>query len=81
MGPAYWLASTDGGVFTFGDGTFHGSTGGTHLNAAVVGMQITPDNGGYLLAAADGGIFTFGDATYAGSLGSQKLNRPIIGIG
>jgi hypothetical protein len=26
-GPGYWLVPTDGGIFTFGDATFHGSLG------------------------------------------------------
>src|SRR6202040_741397 len=27
-GNGYWLVASDGGIFTFGDATFHGSTGG-----------------------------------------------------
>ena len=45
----YWLVAADGGVFSFGDAAFHGSLGGVHLNAPVVGMAATPD-GGRLLA-------------------------------
>ena len=32
-----WSAS-DGGIFTFGDATFYGSTGGQHLDKPIVGM-------------------------------------------
>ena len=32
-GGGYWLVASDGGVFTFGDARFYGSTGGMHLNA------------------------------------------------
>ncbi len=39
-------------VFTFGDAKFHGSTGGVHLNAPVVGLTATGSNGGYLLPQA-----------------------------
>ena len=80
-GGGYALVASDGGVFAFGDAAFHGSMGGTHLNAPVVGIQVTPDNGGYLLAATDGGVFAFGDGTFSGSLGGQHLNQPVIGIG
>jgi hypothetical protein len=37
-GHGYWLVASDGGIFTFGDATFHGSTGNVHLNAPVVAM-------------------------------------------
>jgi hypothetical protein len=34
----YWEVASDGGIFAFGDATFHGSTGGTHPNKPIVGM-------------------------------------------
>jgi hypothetical protein len=66
-GRGYWLVAADGGIFTFGDAGYFGSTGGTRLNAPIVGMASTPDGRGYWLVAADGGIFTFGDAGFFGS--------------
>jgi hypothetical protein len=33
----YWIFAADGGVFSFCDANFYGSTAGTHLNAPVVG--------------------------------------------
>ena len=51
----YWLVASDGGVFSFGDATFYGSTGALRLNAPIVGMAATPDGGGYWLVASDGG--------------------------
>ena len=74
------MAGADGGVFAFGTDTFHGSTGGMHLNQPVVGTATTPGGGGYWLAAADGGVFSFGDATFHGSTGSLVLNKPIVGM-
>ena len=65
-GLGYWVVAADGGVFTYGDAAFEGSTGGVHLNAPVVGMAATPDGGGYWLVASDGGVFAFGDAVFAG---------------
>jgi hypothetical protein len=38
----YWEASSDGGIFTFGNIEFYGSMGGTHLNAPIVGVTATP---------------------------------------
>ena len=79
-GKGYWLVAADGGIFTFGDAGFHGSTGNINLNKPIVGMASTPDGQGYWLVASDGGIFTFGDATFYGSTGNIKLNQPIVGM-
>ena len=48
--------ASDGGIFSFGDAVFHGSTGGFHINKPVVGMATTADGGGYWLVASDGGL-------------------------
>src|SRR5689334_5940922 len=79
-GRGYWLAARDGGVFSFGDARFHGSTGSIRLNRPIVGMAATPSGKGYWLVAADGGIFTFGDARFHGSTGARHLNQPIVGM-
>ena len=79
-GRGYWLVAGDGGIFSFGDATFFGSMGSSHLNAPVVDMAPTPDGHGYWLVASDGGIFSFGDATFHGSMGGQHLNQPIVGM-
>ena len=79
-GGGYWLVAADGGIFTFGDAGFYGSTGNIHLNQPVVGMAATPDGGGYWLVASDGGIFTFGDAGFYGSTGNIHLNQPVVGM-
>ena len=76
----YWMVASDGGVFSYGDATFHGSTGGIHLNQPIVGLTASSDGGGYWLVASDGGVFTFGDARFFGSTGALVLNRPIVGM-
>jgi hypothetical protein len=74
----YWLDASDGGVFSFGDTQFHGSIPGlglnpassglpNSLNAPIVGMVPSHDQGGYFMVASDGGVFAFGDAHFAGS--------------
>ena len=72
--------ASDGGVFAFGGAKFFGSMGGTHLNAPIVGIESTPDGGGYWLVASDGGIFSFGDAQFFGSTGGTHLNAPMVGM-
>ena len=75
-GHGYYLLGRDGGIFTFGDARFYGSTGGRHLNAPVLDMTATPGGRGYWMVAGDGGIFTFGDAAFHGSTGALHLNSP-----
>jgi SpoIID/LytB domain protein len=76
----YWVAGPDGGIFTFGEARFFGSTGGISLNRPIVGMAAEQDGDGYWLVASDGGIFTFGNAGFFGSTGSVVLNQPIVGM-
>jgi ribosomal protein L24E len=79
-GKGYWLAASDGGIFSYGNATFLGSTGGLALNRPITGLAATPTGKGYWLVASDGGIFAFGDAAFAGSTGSLALNKPIVGM-
>jgi hypothetical protein len=79
-GAGRWLVASDGGVFSFGDAKFYGSTGAMHLNQPIVGMAATRSRHGYWLVASDGGIFSFGDARFYGSTGAMHLNQPIVGM-
>jgi len=79
-GKGYWLVAGDGGIFTFGDSQFYGSTGAIRLNKPVIGMAATPDGRGYWLLASDGGIFSFGDAQFYGSAGGLGLRHPAVGM-
>ena len=79
-GQGGWVASSDGGVFTFGDAAYYGSMGGVRLNKPIVGIATTPTGHGYWLVASDGGIFGFGDAHFYGSAGNIRLHRPILAM-
>ena len=57
----YRLVASDGGIFTYGNLPFCGSTGAIRLNQPVVGMASTTDGGGYWNVARDGGVFAFGE--------------------
>jgi Concanavalin A-like lectin/glucanases superfamily/Bacterial Ig domain/Cadherin-like domain/Putative Ig domain/Calcineurin-like phosphoesterase len=76
----YWLVASDGGIFTFGDAGFFGSTGGQPLDEPIVGMAPTSTGDGYWMVASDGGIFTFGDADFFGSMGGQPIAAPVVGM-
>jgi hypothetical protein len=67
-GQGYRFVAADGGIFTYGQAPYDGSTGGMSLSAPVVGIAADNTTNGYWLAAADGGIFTFGGASYMGRL-------------
>jgi hypothetical protein len=74
----YWMAASDGGIFSY-DGPFFGSMGGKHLNEPIVGVAADPKTGGYWEVASDGGLFAF-NAPFFGSMGGKHLNEPIVGM-
>ncbi len=41
----YWLVAADGGVFTFGDAGFYGSTAAKVLNKPIVSMAVATSAG------------------------------------
>jgi len=76
----YRMVAADGGIFTFGERTFHGSTGDMTLKKPVVGGATdVSDYDGYWIVAADGGVFTF-NAEFHGSLGGQDIPAPAVEI-
>jgi hypothetical protein len=79
-GRGYWLVASDGGIFSYGDAQFYGSTGAMPLNKPIVGMASIGDGRGYWLVGSDGGIFSYGDAQFYGSTGAMHLNAPIVAM-
>jgi hypothetical protein len=79
-GGGYWILGKDGGVFSFGDATFYGSTGNLKLNSPALQMVADPNGGGYWFAAGDGGVFSFGSAPFVGSAGDLTLNASVVGM-
>jgi hypothetical protein len=80
QGNGYWLAAADGGVFSFGDASFYGSTGAKRLRKPVVGIASSVNGDGYWLVASDGGVFAFGAAPFYGSAGGIPLRGPVTGM-
>jgi hypothetical protein len=76
-GHGYWLVAADGGIFSFGDAAFHGSTGGLPIGTTVSGIASSPSGHGYWLAAANGRVFAFGDAH---AMSSVAPATPIVGL-
>ncbi len=84
-GRGYWLASSDGGVFAFGDAAFHGSLVGSPgaLGGGLIpvtAFAVTPDDDGYWLVSQFGTVYPFGDAVTHGDLANAVLNAPIVAM-
>jgi hypothetical protein len=74
----YWLIGKDGGVFTFGDAEYYGSTEALGLTTPIVAAAATRTGDGYWLLGEDGGVFAFGDARFFGS--QPDPSRTAVGI-
>jgi hypothetical protein len=83
-GGSYDLASSDGGVFVFGQpGTgFSNSLPGIGVHVGnIVGLVPTADGKGYWMVGSDGGVYAFGDAPFYGSLDSIGVHvNDIVGM-
>jgi NlpC/P60 family len=79
-GGNFWLASSAGAVWSFGDTQSFGSAASEPLAHPIVGITPTTDDGGYWLVASDGGIFSYGDAPFEGSTGGIALVKPIVAL-
>lgn len=55
----YYLAASDGGVFSIGGAQFYGSMGGKNLSAPVRAIASRPDGNGYWLLGSDGAVYSF----------------------
>jgi hypothetical protein len=83
-GQGYVLIASDGGAFKFGHGVdFYGSLPGRGVRVSdVVGLALTPDDGGYWMAGSNGDVYAgFGDAKAFGSPAGLAAALPIVGIG
>jgi hypothetical protein len=81
-GRGYILVGGDGGAFNFGTGArFHGSLPGEGVKVAdIVGIALTPDDGGCYMAGADGRVYGFGYAQAGGLPAGLSANLPVAAI-
>ncbi len=66
-GKGYYVVSTDGGVFSYGDAVFYGSLADKPLNRPISDAVMHPTGRGYWLLGEDGGVFAFGAAEFFGA--------------
>jgi hypothetical protein len=76
----YYEVAADGQIGSAGDAAFFGPEAPPQLNAPIVALTPTGDDGGYWLVGSDGGIYSYGDARFLGSAGGLHLNDPIVGM-
>ena len=69
----YYLASSSGGVFPYGDAQWYGSIARKHLSTPTVAVAVTPSGGGYYLVTRAGNVFNFGDARWFGSTAGRHV--------
>jgi hypothetical protein len=69
-------------VFNFGTGArFHGSLPGEGVRVSnIVGIALTPDDGGYYMAGTDGHVYGFGDAQVWAAPAALASNLPLAAI-
>ncbi len=67
-GNGYWIVTSRGQVYPFGDAHFYGGLGQRTIGTTIVDLVATPSGNGYLLFGRNGAVFPFGDATLHGSM-------------
>ena len=77
---SYWLVSSHGAVYDFGDARFYGSFAYHRPAPPIVGIASTPDGKGYWLVSSHGAVYGFGDARFYGSTASRRLGAKVVGI-
>ena len=75
----YWMAASDGGIFTFGHAPFHGSGASQNRARACVSIAASTTGLGYALLLTDGSVLPFGDAPYLGSA-AGRIPGPAVGL-
>jgi hypothetical protein len=81
-GLGYWLAGSDGGVFSFGEAKFYGSLGAKTLPSghSIIAIVGTRSGLGYWLVDASGVVTPFGDALALGALPVADVKTPIVSV-
>ncbi|MCL6095203.1 MAG: hypothetical protein M1519_05145, partial [Actinobacteria bacterium] len=80
-GKGYWILSSNGSVFGFGEVVYYGSPIDIGVTAFdICSIAPSPDGNGYWILAADGGVWGFGDSQYLGDLSNAHLPFWVVDI-
>ncbi len=77
-GDGYWLVTSAGRVYAFGNAAHRGDMNGKSIHAPIVDIVPTPSGGGYWLIGSDGGVYDFGNAPWRGSMREKGISAPIV---
>jgi L-ascorbate metabolism protein UlaG (beta-lactamase superfamily) len=78
-GRGYWLVTSEGQVFSFGDAYHHKTTRPLDPNKQIVGIR-SAGNDGYWLVAANGRIYSYGDGRRVNTQQTPHPSTPVAGI-
>jgi hypothetical protein len=76
-GRGYYIGTSTGAIYGFGDAHYHGGANTIHLTAPVVGIALDWTTGGYWLAGAGGSVYAY-DAPFLGAAAGLPGN--VVGI-
>ena len=79
-GLGYWLVSSAGDVFTFGDARSYRSSAKFYASEPVVAMAANPDGKGYWLVAQNGRVVGYGGARSYRSSAKFYASEPVVGM-
>jgi subtilisin family serine protease len=79
-GLGYWLVSSAGAVFAFGDARSYRSNARFYASEPVVAMAATPNGKGYWLVAQNGRVVAYGNARSYPSNAKFYASEPVVGI-
>lgn len=77
-GTGYWVVTSNGAVYSFGDAAYYGGANTINLQSEIVDVKSSLTGKGYWLVAKDGGVFTYGDAKFYRSAGNINLDYEIV---
>jgi hypothetical protein len=72
-GGGYWLVTSAGGVYNFGDAAWYGSPHHSGISIAAVGLVADPAGGGYWVYGRGGQVTAYGTARYLGGRSGRTI--------
>jgi subtilisin family serine protease len=79
-GLGYWLVSSAGEIFAFGEARSYRSSAKFYASEPVIGMAATPDGKGYWVATQNGRVVAYGNARTYRSNAKFYASEPVVGI-